>query len=251
VSRSIACTLLVLSLGCSVYTDGLGTPADAGRSDGTPPADTGTGDRDAGTDDAGAQDAGAQDAGVEDAGVEDAGFDAGPTGALRTVRWELRCGRTSGSSDHLCETANRADDAATMAGAPGRLYDVTIRVRGVTEMKTVDGGRWDPPFHVGGTARYDDWTEAGLTVSDPSGQYWLNSGSSGSDTCVGLDYERTIRIREGATVTVWGATRNDWSNRNFDDEGDPIVIDGVRPAPDPFDGQFIQVDAVAITEALP
>ena len=240
----VSLALMLCVPGCSVETSGLrlesdGAPRDAGAM------------RDASAPDGRTHDARvARDAIAQDARELDAGSDAGTPGELDTLRWELRCGSVPAGSPWLCETANRDDDDTIMRGAPGVTYSVTLRVRGVVEEKTIIGGTSAGRFHIGGDAREDDWTEAGLTISDPGSSYWLNGGRSGDDTCIGLDYSAIVSIRSGAVVRIWGATRNPYSNRNFDTSNEPIVIDGVPPAPAAFDGQFVQVDAIAI-EPLP
>jgi hypothetical protein len=126
------------------------------------------------------------------------------------------------------------------------VYDVTLHFRGVLELKTYRSGEEDGLFNTGGDPATDPYTEAGIEVSEPRETFYLNDGNSGDGRCVRIDYMRTIPIRGGATVRIWGATSNSATNFNIDSStGEPIVIEGIPPAPDPFDGQFVQVDLVS------
>lgn len=51
-----------------------------------------------------------------------------------------------------------------------------------------------------------------------------------------------ITVQAGATVTFKYTDDNTEQSRNFMD----TVIPGVPPAPNPLDGQFLQVDVVSV-----
>jgi hypothetical protein len=55
----------------------------------------------------------------------------------------------------------------------------------------------------------------------------------------------TIPIRGGATVTMGAYDSNDVAIANHKH----FVVDGVSPAPAPFDGQFFQLDVESVKAA--
>lgn len=133
----------------------------------------------------------------------------------------------------------------TFGGTPGVIYDVTIRVRGVVEPKNFTGGTIEHAhFQIGGTPDVDHYNFYSLKVSDPAQDYTVNR----HQTKVGhflfaIDYTVTIPIRGGATVTMGEYDDNDISIANHQ----KIVVPEIPPAPAPFDGQFFQIDVVAVT----
>jgi hypothetical protein len=130
------------------------------------------------------------------------------------------------------------------SGAPGVVHDVTIRVRGVVEPKNFTGGTVEHEhFQIGGTPDVDHYNFYSLKISDPAESYTVNR----SDKKVGhflfaVDYTVTIPIRGGATVTVGAYDDNDISIANHQN----IVVPEIPPAPATFDGQFFQVDVLAV-----
>lgn len=134
--------------------------------------------------------------------------------------------------------------ARTFAGKPGVVYQVTLRVRGVVEPKNFTGGdvQFDH-FQSGGTAVKNDYNFYDIRVSDPAATYTVNRNADkvGHYTFP-IDYRVTIPIRGGATVTVGAYDSNDVAIANHAHH----VVDGVPPAPAPFDGQFFQVDVESV-----
>ena len=61
-----------------------------------------------------------------------------------------------------------------------------------------------------------------------------------------IDYQKTIRVPGGATVTLSADAQDGNLVSSTDDKGKPLVIPAVPPAPAPFDGQFIQMDVVSL-----
>lgn len=196
--------------------------------------------------DAGALDAAVVDAPVVDAPVVDAAAvdAASPVdGGLESLRVELPCrGAHTGDS---CR-ASRATSSRTLDGDVGTTFDVTLRVRGVAEPVIFTGGMSDGPFYANGTPQPEGYGTFVLTVSEPAASYALNAGVSGPRYCFALDYERTIRVAGGATLTLTGDARDGAEIINRDASSRPIVIDAVPPAPTAFDGQFVQVDVLAV-----
>lgn len=165
--------------------------------------------------------------------------------ALATLRWEMPClPQLCGEAceTELAETA----DAEVLTGEPGVLYDVTLRIRGVVEEKTYLGGTEDGHWHEGGEPADDAFNEMYLDISAPPRRYWLNGGTSNQGWCVPLDYQRGVEVEAGATVTIGMFDPNTCQILNQDQPGgDPIVIPDIPPAPNFYDGQFVQVDAVS------
>jgi hypothetical protein len=84
-------------------------------------------------------------------------------------------------------------------------------------------------------------------ISNPPQQYFLNAGASGTLYCFGVDYTETVQIAAGATVTLTADPVDAVSAFNQDANGSPIVVPGIPPAPDAYDGQFLQMDVVSVT----
>ncbi len=150
------------------------------------------------------------------------------------------------SPDDVCHMDLTVEDQTMLDGDPGEVYDVTIRVRGVVEMSSYIGGVLDGDVYVGGMLD-SYWSPFSLVVSDPQQTYWLNPGGDGDLFTYGVDYSHTVTIADGASVTLRGGSGDDSCGLFNHDRADaPIVVGGVPPAPLPFDGQFLQVDAEAI-----
>jgi hypothetical protein len=148
-----------------------------------------------------------------------------------------------------CRAAVGAVSASTtLSGADGVVYEVTLRVRGVAEQNSYTGGAEMDGWYAGGMPDSAGWNLFRLDVSDPPQRYYLNPGSSGTYRCFAHDRVHRVRVRDGASVTLAGDAADGFQVRNVDDRGAPIVIDGIPPAPDAFNGQFMQIDVVAITE---
>jgi hypothetical protein len=167
---------------------------------------------------------------------------------LHGLRVDMPC--ASGSGDTCTAAQPKASASATIGGDPGARYEVTLRVRGVLEQMTYEGGSGEGLWRVGGTAAHPRYNEAALVVSAPSQVYWLNAGRAGQARVWGLDELRTLPVDAGATVTLYLDAKDDRLIRNQGRGKRPIVVSGLPPAPEPFDGQFIQVDVVAISEAV-
>ncbi|HEX8790973.1 MAG TPA: hypothetical protein VF765_08465 [Polyangiaceae bacterium] len=185
-------------------------------------------------------------------------------GSLAGLRWELPCTMAGGT---FCPTIVDGGDvqvvSATLGGAPGQTYAVTLRFRGVVEMKTYLDGDAGEPQNVGarGLANAQFFVSGGvpsgndsynvyeLQVSDPPGVYFMNSGVSNVANTWWLDYTATIAMKMGATVTMTADAidKSQVSNLNGVDGG-PVIVPGVPPFPQAYDGQFIQMDVVSVVE---
>jgi hypothetical protein len=205
---------------------------------------------DAGSDAGALVDAGGPptDAGV-DAGVDagiDAGVDAGTLLGLDTLlRYEIPC--IADLSDGIsCTALDPFVKSARMVGTPGTTYQVTVRVRGVSELKGYSYGTVSGYWSVGGAPSVNAYNTVRLEVSNPQQVYFLNNGSNGLTRCFALDYTQTLPIAAGATVNLMAETNDAAILKNLDGAGTPLVAPGVPPAPSTFNGQFMQIDVVDV-----
>ncbi len=160
--------------------------------------------------------------------------------ALEILRWELACGTDLGDT---CTSDTSATDSAVLVAEPG-LYDVELRIRGVLEQKAYIGGVEDGVWYSGGDPLPDaGWNSTELTISDPAQVYRYNNGPSSVWEVVEVDITRSVKMTAGATITI--SVSNDNALMIDNDAG--IVVDDIEPAPQAFDGQFAQLDAVSIT----
>jgi hypothetical protein len=164
-------------------------------------------------------------------------------GALDGLRWELPC--LDSEEPEVCSTeAGTSDELVFAPGGRGR-FAVTLRFRGVVETKSY-GGDGDGFFSNGGWPDSGPWNLYALEVASPPATYYLNHGETGLYHCFAIDYERTVTIAAGSRVVLDAQAFDGREIQNRTERGDPIVIPGVDPAPEPFDGQFIQMDVVDI-----
>jgi len=104
-------------------------------------------------------------------------------------------------------------------------------------------------FATGGNAQNDQWNVYGLAISDPPASYWLNNGASQHAYVDGMDYTFTVVARGGSTLTLSASSTDNLEAANRDQGGTPVVIPNVPPAPQAFDGQFVQIDVVKVGPA--
>lgn len=166
--------------------------------------------------------------------------------ALSGLRWSIPCSATL--SALVCSCADPAPVSTVLGGAAGASYDVTLRFRGVVEQKSYMGGQQDGGFwQVGGAPAGDTYNVYALNISSPSQTYYLNRGASSITRCWVLDYTQTVRVAAGASVSLTAEVRDGQQISNQDGAGTPLRVDGVSTTPDPYAGQFIQMDVVGIT----
>ncbi len=180
-----------------------------------------------------------------DRGYEGDGRQCSVVPMLPTLRIELPCGGSCGGA--YCTASNEEIDMQTLTGEPGTEYSVTLRFRGVVEEKVYVGGIDDGFWNDGGIPNADNWNVYTLEISDPPQSYFLNNGDASRAHSEGLDYEQSVTVAHGATVTLTMSDDNNCASPNLDEGGTPIVIPGIAPAPNAFDGQFLQVDVVDIS----
>ncbi|MEO8904047.1 MAG: hypothetical protein ABI488_17050 [Polyangiaceae bacterium] len=135
-----------------------------------------------------------------------------------------------------------------LGGEANVVYDVKLHVRGNTEPNTYVLGKLDPNgrFYVGGETSAPGYSAYMLTIAEPRQVYFFNYNPTVSHVHFLIDYEVTIPMRGGTTLTfeVNGGKSvpdgHDGSNR------ERLVIPGIAPAPDPYNGQLVQFDVVSV-----
>lgn len=179
-----------------------------------------------------------------------------PGESLSDLRIEVPCANPKFNQDTEChwdqsllQTADPAwklkrEIVSTFGGKAGTLYQVTVHVRGVVEPKNFTGGTVQfEHFQTGGTPVQNDYNIYSLRVSDPQATYTFNRNEAkvGHYTFP-IDYQVTIPIRGGATVTMGAYDSNDVAIANHKH----FIVVGVPPAPTAFDGQFFQLDVESV-----
>jgi gliding motility-associated-like protein len=168
--------------------------------------------------------------------------------SLNGLRWEIPSNGSAGPDSDIA--ADPPTVTTTMGGSTGTTYSVTLRFRGVVELKNYSGGTTSGYFNAGGIPDGSPYNIYRLDVSNPANTYYLNAGSSGLLYCFGIDYQQVIPINGGATVQLTAFTLDGAQIRNKDQTGTPIVVPGISPAPAAYNGQFIQMDVVSINGAV-
>ena len=136
----------------------------------------------------------------------------------------------------------------TVAGDPTVVYDVKLHVRGNTEPNTYVKGALDANsrFYVGGETSTPGYTAYMLTVSDPQQVYFFNYNPSTSHIHFLIDYEVTIAMRGGTMVKFEVNGGKSMPDGHGVSNREQLVVPGVPPAPEPFNGQFVQFDVVSV-----
>ncbi|NQW04157.1 MAG: hypothetical protein HQ485_09025 [Acidobacteria bacterium] len=143
------------------------------------------------------------------------------------------------------------EKVVTIGGKAGVVHDVRLRIRGLFEPTTIrDGETPDeahPYYQVGGTVRARDWSSWHIEVSNPKQTYWLNHYPRVGHIIYREDFEATIPMAAGATVTVRVVDGNDRQIDNAEpDKADRMqIIEGVTNTP--LDGQMLRLDVVRVT----
>lgn len=164
-------------------------------------------------------------------------------GTLHGLRWEMPC-QVKGAT---CNAAvPRPVKSTILGGDPNRTYQVTLRFRGVVEQQSYAGGQQDGLWYTGGRSADGNYNIYKLEITSPPQTYFLNAGRAGIRRCWLIDYTRTITVRGGATVILSADAQDGRLIGNVDDQGRPIVVPGVPPAPQPYNGQFIQMDVIEV-----
>jgi len=150
-----------------------------------------------------------------------------------------------------CLHTRHHEQSFVFGGKAGTTYDVTLRVRGLFEPTTMQGGTSPDPahpyFYTGGQTRTPDYSQWQIEVSEPKATYTLNNYPRTSHTIYKEDFQVTIPVAAGASVRVRTIDAND---REIDNgaKGKPDrqqVLEGVTDAPQ--DGQMLRLDVVRVT----
>jgi len=153
------------------------------------------------------------------------------------------------NSAYACSAATPTIDISNVLNAPdGTLWAITLRFRGVIEEQSYTGGTADGLWYVGGQHLDGNYNIYELDVDEPAQRYFLNAGTAELHSCESIDYSRTIFAAAGATVRLFADSQDGNLISNQDVDGNPVVVPDVPPAPDPYDGQFIQMDVVNIVQ---
>ncbi len=128
-------------------------------------------------------------------------------------------------------------------GEKGKRYQVTLRFRGVVEPMMYKGGKQvGDYFYIGGEKNNGTYNVYQISVSSPESHYFLNRQDKVGHQIFTIDYTQTIEIDGGATITLHGDGQNGRLITNFK----KLVVPGIAPSPEPYNGQFIQVDVVDV-----
>jgi hypothetical protein len=178
--------------------------------------------------------------------------------ALHGARWEFSCKEPmpenpqpgKGCSSAVVKGDPKKTDQFTFErkfdGEPGKRYRVTLRFRGVVEPMMYKNGEMDGDyFYRGGEPNNAGYNIYQLSTSSPPAHYFLNRQDKVDHKIFTIDYEKTIEIDGGATVTFHGNGQNGLLISNFS----KLVVPDVSPAPQPFNGQFVQMDVVKVEPA--
>jgi hypothetical protein len=142
-------------------------------------------------------------------------------------------------------TNDKFTDVKKFGGDSGKRYKVTIRVRGVVEPMMYKDGQMDGEyFYIGGQPNNATYNIYELSVSAPESHYFFNRQDKVGHRIFTIDYTKTIEIQGGATLTFHGDGQNGRMITNFL----KLVVPDVPPAPQPYNGQFIQLNVTDVAE---
>jgi len=168
--------------------------------------------------------------------------------ALQGLRIEMPCKPANKKPEQCNAAVARPSKAVQLGGKAGQAYDVTLRFRGVVEPAAYAGGQLNNFFNAGGKPSDKKANVYKLEVTAPAGEYFLNAGNIAKRVWP-IDYTQTIRIDSGATVTLIGDSQDSRLVPNRDMKNQPQIVPDVPPAPQAFDGQFVQIDVVGVAPA--
>ncbi len=180
--------------------------------------------------------------------VMPSGLDAMPAQpspfAMTGQRWLLPCLNNLGNKN--CNCAPLLTNDQTLTGSSAERYVVTVRIRGVMEAFGYGGGTAGPGgWYVGGLQADFGNNVYSIIVSSPAQHYWLNGGTPTAGRSFLYDYTVSFPVDGDATLTYTAAGQDGLQWGNYDAAGQPITIPGVTTTPDPYDGQFAQLDVIS------
>jgi len=149
-----------------------------------------------------------------------------------------------------CLHRQLVEKTVSFGGKAGTVYDVHLRIRGIFEPTTIEGGEAplaDHPYYkVGGTVRARDWSSWRIEVAEPKQTYWLNHYPRVGHIIYNEDFEVTIPIAGGSAVAVRVTDGNDRQIDN-NEPGKPDrmqIIKGVQDKP--LAGQMLRLDVLGL-----
>jgi hypothetical protein len=161
-----------------------------------------------------------------------------------------RCTADYAPQPDTCLHQQLLEKSVTVGGKAGVVHDVTLRIQGIFEPTTIEGGETpyaDHPYYkVGGTIRARDWSAWHIEVSDPKQTYWLNHYPKVGHTIYKEDFEATIPMAAGATVTVRVIDGNDRQIDNAEPgrADRQQIIKGLSDTP--LAGQMLRLEVVRL-----
>jgi hypothetical protein len=134
-----------------------------------------------------------------------------------------------------------------LAGDPNVVYDVTLHVRGNTEPNTyVNGTLEQNRFYTGGETSTPGYTSYMLSVTLPNQVYFFNYNPTTSHIHFLIDYQVTIPMKGGTTVILDVNGGKSVPDGHGVSNRESLVVPGIPPAPNPFNGQLVQLDVVSV-----
>ena len=150
-----------------------------------------------------------------------------------------------------CIHKQLVEKAVTLGGKAGTVYDVRLRIRGLFEPTTIREGETpiesNPFYKVGGAIQARDWSAWHIEVSEPKQTYWLNHYPKVGHLIYKEDFQATIPMAAGATVTVRVIDGNDRQMDNAEEgrADRKQLIEGVTDKV--LDGQMLRLDVMKVT----
>ena len=130
-------------------------------------------------------------------------------------------------------------------GEKGKRYKVTLRFRGVVEPMMYKGGQQvGEYFYIGGEKNNGTYNVYQISVASPKAHYFLNRQDAVGHRIFAVDYTQTLEIDGGSEIVFFGDGQNGRLITNYK----KLVVPEVPPAPQPYNGQFIQVNVVDVRE---
>lgn len=188
-------------------------------------------------------------------------------GKLHGYLHKLKCGEAQDArSCKLSADQERSRLDVVLAGDPGQVYQVKLRVRGLLEPRRYTGGALVDPsnkwLYAGGAPdplrknNGQAYNVYQVAVSEPKQDYFLNrdtddhlgGGHVPSHSVFKVDYVIPLQVKGGATISV---ITDDEAKSGMINNADKQTVEGV-PAPliqQPWDGQFFYLEVESITPA--
>lgn len=168
------------------------------------------------------------------------------SGSLSGLMWQIPS--TGNRFAPFGPCISPADQNITLSGSLGILFDVTLRIRGIIELKPYVGGITGSDSHVNidGSLPVTTFNTYKLVISNVNHTYYLNNGTSGPVSIV--DYTFVVQMKQGASLTLHADDGGDGVevyNNSFlsvpINPGDPPIL-----VTQPYIGQFLQMDVISV-----